>query len=389
MEQTRFSLIVGGPFHTLLRGCGLVAADGLPRMAAAVVLVALAWGVPALLIVLQSLLDPDYQGEGFLLDPRAHTRWGIALAVMILYERVADARFSTMGAMFRESGLVRAEAAAGFRAALQAADRRTSSRLAEALVLILACVFTQDTVEFRWMTPGSEWAGAARDGHVRLSWAGVAVTYVSDPLFVFLFLRWFWRFVALTLMLRDISRLPLRFVAAHPDGVGGLGFLARFSSAFAGLVFALSSVVAAGVYVHIQTGEYATAVIGIAVGGWVALMLAVFLGPLLVFAVPLNRFKLLAQRDYAGLAVRHHDDFHRAWIEREGAATDSPLGAADMSTAADLNATVDRIYAMRIVPIDRQTVAPVAIAALLPMLPVISANASLFDLFKTLIGFVI
>jgi hypothetical protein len=351
MEQTRFSLIVGGPFHTLLGRLRLLAADGLPRIAAALVLVAIAWGLPALLIVLQSLVDPPYQDGGFLVDPRAHTRWVIAMAVMILYEPVAD--------------------------------RRTSSKLAEALILILAYILTQDTVEIRWMTPGSEWASASGDGHVTLSWAGLAVSYVSDPLFA----CWLWRFVALAVMLWDVSRLPLRLVAAHPDGIGGLGFLNRFPTAFVGLVFALRSVIAAGFYLHTQTGEYAPAAIGLAIGGWVALMLAVFLGPLMVFVGPLSRFKARMQREYAGLAVRHHADFHRTWIEDRG--TSSPVGAADMSTAADLNATVERIYAMRIVPIDRYAVAPVAIAALLPMLPVIATNASLFNLLKTLVGFLI
>jgi hypothetical protein len=382
-EPTRFSLIIGGPFHASLGRLGLLAADGLPRNAAALVLISIAWGLPALLIVLQSLVDPGYQGGGFLVDPRAHTRWGIAMAVMILYERVADARFLAMGRMFRESGLIGDAAQAGYHAALMVADRRTSSKLTEALILILAYIFSQDTVELRWMTPGSAWAGTFHDGHVTLSWAGLAVTYFSDPLFVFLFLRWLWRFVVLAIMLRNISRLPLRLVATHPDGIGGLGFLGRFSTAVVGLVFALSSVIAAGFYVQTQTGEYATA----AIGGWVALMLAVFLGPLIVLVGPLNRFRSQMQRAYAGLAVRHHVEFHRTWIE--GRSTESPVSSTDMSTAADLNATVERVYAMRIVPIDRYAVAPVAIAALLPMLPVISANAQLFSALKTLVGFLI
>ena len=60
MASTRFSLIVGGPFHALLKRLGLVDADDLPRPAAAVVLVALAWGIPVVLVAAQSVTDPGF-----------------------------------------------------------------------------------------------------------------------------------------------------------------------------------------------------------------------------------------------------------------------------------------------------------------------------------------
>ncbi len=54
---------------------------------------------------------------------------------------------------------------------------------------------------------GSSWEGALVSGQVELSWAGAAVRYVSNPLFIFLALRWWWWFLVWGGLLFRISRL--------------------------------------------------------------------------------------------------------------------------------------------------------------------------------------
>ena len=60
--QERFSLVTGGPFHSLLRRLGLTGPDQLPTWRAALLLALAAWLLPVPLLVAQSLLDAGYGG---------------------------------------------------------------------------------------------------------------------------------------------------------------------------------------------------------------------------------------------------------------------------------------------------------------------------------------
>jgi hypothetical protein len=71
----RFSLVVGGPFHTILRRLGLTDADRLPTGRAAVGLALLAWLPPALLVFAQSLLGGQSAGWEFFADWTAYARF--------------------------------------------------------------------------------------------------------------------------------------------------------------------------------------------------------------------------------------------------------------------------------------------------------------------------
>jgi hypothetical protein len=51
----------------------------------------------------------------------------------------------------------------------------------------------------------SGWDGQLSDGPVALSWAGQATRFISAPLFLFLVLRWIWRFLVWTALLYRIS----------------------------------------------------------------------------------------------------------------------------------------------------------------------------------------
>jgi hypothetical protein len=70
---------------------------------------------------------------------------------------------------------------------------------------------------------------------------------VALPLLWFLLGRWVWRFVTWGLMLRDIARCDLRMAATHADRCGGIAFIGHHPKTYTMFVFALSSVVAAGV----------------------------------------------------------------------------------------------------------------------------------------------
>lgn len=62
------------------------------------------------------------------------------------------------------------------------------------------------------------------------------------------------------------------------------------------------------------------------------------------------------------------------------------MATGDASTAADLNAVVASIWAMRVIPVERGTVLSVAMAAGIPMLAVLATQMPLDELARSLVA---
>lgn len=381
----RFSLVAGGPFHAVLSRLGLTGADQLPTRRAALGLALLAWLPPALLAVAQSLFDSRYSGWGFFTDWTVHTRYLIAIWVLIATERYANDRIVLLARQFRETRLLSNEGVPAFESMLATADRRSSSGLAELIIVAGALVWSGLTASYAVALAGSSWEGTAVAGEVVLSWAGEAARLVSTPLFLFLVLRWIWRFLVWTTLLFRISRLPLQLTPLHPDRSAGLGFLAIYPSIFSGFVFALSCVVASSFLKELGLVRHSPETVWFALAGWLVLCLVLVMGPLLVFVGLLHRVRERALLEYGHLATEHHLAFHRKWIG-EARSGEDLLGSADPSSAADLNASVQLVRELRLVPIDSATVLRLVVAAGAPLLAVVATQMPLVDLAKWIVG---
>lgn len=380
----RFSLIAGGPFHGLLGRLGLLGADRLPTLPAAIAWAAAAWLPPAILVVWQALVEHRDAAWGFFTDGTVYSRYLIAIVAMIATERHADGRFRILVRQFREANLVGPETAPDFLRALSSADRRTSSTFAEVAILAAALFLPGLTASYAVSTAGVSWEGAIVDGQVVLSWAGVVTRFVSTPIFAFLLFRWIWRFVVWGALLFGISRLPLQLTPLHPDRSAGLGFLAIYPSVFSGFVFGLSCVVASVVVKEMGLVSHDRETIWLGLAVWLGLILLLFLGPLFLFSPVLSRVREKALLEYGRLANQHHLAFDRRWIvaRRSG---EELMGSSDPSSTSDLNATVESIRSMQSAPIDRQAVTRLVVAAGVPLLAVIARQVSLSDFLKWIV----
>lgn len=381
----RFSLVVGGPFHGLLRRLGLTGPDELPRWVAAVVLALLAWLPLVLLAWAQALVQGEKLDVRLLSDWTVHTRYLVAIGVMVATERYAEGRIVLLIRQFRDAQILRDDALPAFLKALSGADRRSGSAIAEAVIFVAALAWSSFTEGYVVVRAGSSWEGQMIDGEVVLSWAGQAARFVSNPLFVFLMLRWVWRFLVWTGLLVRISRLPLQLTPLHPDRSGGLGFMAIYPSIFSGFVFALSCVIASSFLKDMGLERRSDDTVWLALAAWIGFNLVLFLGPLLVFASPLYRLRERSLLEYGRLASQHHLAFHRKWIDETRHGEDL-LGSADPSSASDLNASVDAVHALRLVPLDLAAVVQLLLSAGLPLLAVVTTQMPLRELAMWIIG---
>ena len=156
----------------------------------------------------------------------------------------------------------------------------------------------------------------------------------------------------------------------HPDHAGGIGTLGVAHVDLSPLNFALSATLAATFAEEIKFAavplvEYATPVTAAIVG-----LTVLSLVPLFFFSRRLVEVKQRGLLDYGGLATDYVQAFNRKWLQ--GGAGDEPLiGSADVQSLADLGNSFGAIQNMQLVPISWSQISTLAMAAALPMLPLV------------------
>jgi hypothetical protein len=385
VESRRPSLSIGGPFHGLLRRLGLTGADDLPAMKAGVVLAAAAWLLPAILAVLQAVLARDSTALRFFSDPSSVARFLIGIFALIAVERRADIRLGLVLDNFREARLVSDRDLPAFDGALYAADRHTSSTLAEAIMLTVALATTGFIFAYTVRTDPAAWEGSLVNDAAVFTWAGHAARWFSAPLLQFLALRWIWRAVCWGHLMFRISRLPLQLTVTHPDRMGGLSFVSLYPPVFNGLIFAVSAALAASLIRDLAIDSISLQAVQALVASWVLFAVVLIVGPLLMFVPRLLALKNDGIVHYGRLSGELQRAFEQKWLTRE-ARGEQLLESSDASAAADANAIVGSIWNLRVVPIELATVISVALAAGIPMLAVLATRMPVGELLRTLLG---
>ena len=173
------------------------------------------------------------------------------------------------------------------------------------------------------------------------------------------------------LFLWRVSRLNLYLVATHTDMAAGLGFLSEGQKAFSPIVFAGGSVIAAQIgnaLAYERATLASTQILMIAYGVLAVIFLA---APLLVVLPVLLKTKRKALLDYGALVTHHNQLFDQKWIHAQYAPGEVILGHQDASSLADLGSSLAVVRGMHIAPVDKPTLISLAVAAALPMVPVV------------------
>lgn len=388
----RFSLIVGGPYSTLLGRCGLLGPDRLPTSFAALLLGGLAWGLPAACALLQGVLDPAYDGTRYFEDPSTVARLFIAITVMVGTERYADRRILQIASEFWQQRLVVGEVRARFFELLRGADRQSGSALLQCMLLLAVFIGAGRAVGFTLEIEKTGWEGALlANGDVVLSWAGTVARYLSIPLFEFLVLLWFWRLGVWSLLLYRVARLPLQLTPLHADRCAGLGFVGLFPGVFRGLVFALSCVVASLLWKDMAAHDAAHNLefLRNVAALWVLVVLVVFVSPLLAFYQPLYALREAELTNIGRVSNNWYRQHHGRLVEGGAERADEDPCYADAPSLGELNAAIETLRSIQAVPIDRAAMIQLLAAALAPLGVVAATRMPLRQLLGSVLGFMI
>ena len=386
-DRQNFSLVLGGPLFQLLCRTHL-SDDALMLVKRRILVISLLAWLP--LLVLSALEGNALGGTlalPFLLDVEAHIRFLVAIPLMIVAELAVHRRIRPIVQEFRERELIPPEDRDRFDAMMESSLRLRNSVAAE--VLLIAFVYGLGVLVV-WQQyislDAATWYSTRSSSDSTLSIAGMWYGYVSVPIFQFLLIRWLFRIFIWARFLWQVSRIPLRLVPTHPDRVGGIGFLADSISAFSVLALALSSVLAGQLanrilYVGSTLPDFA---LEIAVA--FAFLLFIVLGPLMFFSGQIAEAQRAGLREYGRLAKRYVREFDTKWL-RGGASKDEAfIGSADIGALADLGSSFEVVQTMRLAPITTDAIIQLAVAILIPIVPLVLTMMPLEVLAEKLIS---
>ncbi len=360
-----FLLSHGGPFFELQRRLRMLREDALLAGRRAAIFVGLAWGVPLVLSLLEGHAIGPADSRPYLFDTGAWARFFIATGLFLLTEEEVEQGLRAKLAQFARAPLLAPNSFEAAAIAVSTALRRRNSGLAEMLCLAGAIVATLPWLFQLMGEETSTWAAQIADGRHRIMLAGWWSLIFSMPLFNFLLLRGLWRYVVWALLLSRIAPLDLRLVATHPDGNAGLGFISEYPNAYAMFVFGLSSAIAVPVVGHVFESDVSSVTFGYILGGWLAIVLAVFAFPLLAFVRPLSVLKENTLQLLSSQATRYCREAERALLGSNVVA-DDPAEADPDHPAADPSAQLAAVHKLSVFLLSRTSLAPLAASALIP-----------------------
>ena len=321
----------------------------------------------------------------FLRDFAVNVRFLLALPILIVSEPIVDGWWRRLVLEFPRSGLVGLAELPAFDDAIERVTRLRDRLLPDVLLLVAAFAPLLVVRTELLMGGVSSWH-VAGTGH--LSLAGWWFDLVSTPLFRFLLLRWAWKKLLWTTFLWRVARIKLRLAPAHTDLAAGLGFLSEGQRAFSPIVFAGGLVLAGQVINAIVYEGVTLPSVQYIFVAYAVMAVIMLVAPLLVFSPVLFEVKKTACLEYGALVTRHDLSFDAKWILGQRPPGETMLGNPDASSLADLGTAFDVVRRMRIVPIDRPTLITLAVAAGLPIVPVVlfvtPASELLGDVLKML-----
>jgi hypothetical protein len=365
-----FSITRGGPLYWLLVRLGQGRDERRLLVRRALLAVLITW----LPLFVLSLVQGKTLGQDikipFLRDFAVQVRFLIALPILILAESGIDQKWRILTLHFLKSKLVADADVSVFEKLLEKISRLRDRVLPELLLLVAAFLPSLFVKTELLMSGISNWHTIGT-GASELSMAGWWFNFVSTPFFRFLLLRWIWRLFLGTLLLWRVSRMRLYLVATHSDMAAGLGFLSLGQKAFSPIVFAGGTVIASQVANAIAYQGATLSSMKSPMIAYAVLAIILLVAPLLVVTPVLVNIKKKALLKYGALVTEHNQQFDQKWIQNKQSPNEVILGSNDPCSLIDLGSSFLVVRQMGIVPVDKPTLITLALAAALPMVPVV------------------
>lgn len=387
MDVSAFSLSEGGRLHAFLGKSGL-AGGARGRLTVVGFLLAIGW----LPLVIFTAADGALLGgvnHPLLADLGAWARFVVVVPIMVFAEPMTDRVLGIVVDLFRRAGLVREADLPTFEAAVVRAQRWATSDAVE-LVLLSAALALPHVMMAALPHLGTEaaWFGTVVDGRAQVTAAGRWYAWISLPLVQFLMLRWLWRIIVWWSLVWRVSRLDLAWVASHPDGAGGLGFLAWSPRAFRTVFLGFSALAAATVSNRIQYGGESPLDARGPIIAFIVCECMLLVAPQFFFVKGLVKARYAALAGYGLTGFSMTREFDRHWTTPPPANGAALLDSAQSSAMIDYSGVYSQVKAMRPVAISLRELAGILLPVAAPFAPLMLYQYSLKEILRGVVQLV-
>ncbi|GMQ29149.1 hypothetical protein [Algoriphagus confluentis] len=386
ISDSEFSITRGGFLYRLLKTIGVILPEK-PSILRQILFFVLLSYIP---LALLSLFEGLHWGSDidipFFKEFASAIRFLLVIPLLIVSEMIVDKRVKLTLNQFERSNLLTESGKAKFDMARLKADRLGESVWGDLVIILIIVlnIFFQihgNTIEL------TTWAFPNPADPYQHSLAGMWAAYVSYPIFQFMILRWIWRWIIWSRMMKMISRADLAVIPTHPDQSGGLGFLGEPPMPFSIYTLALSLVFSGimaerVIFQDLNLQEHYPLIALFAI-----LCVLINLLPLIPFISVLNKARLQGIYDYHALISKHHRAFEKKWISSGKSEQEEILGSPDASSAADIQAVYEAVKKMSPYPFNLKSMMATLVLVLFPLLFVFGLEIPLVDLLKKLLGF--
>jgi hypothetical protein len=299
----------------------------------------------------------------------------IGIPLLLLAQITMEARFRIMSQHFLDANLVRVKELPLFRKVMEKARRLRDAKLPEIVIVVAVYLQIGYFLESGKLHHGA-WATVG--GSNLLTPAGYYALFVAQALFLGLMALAFWKWVIWIVVLWDLSGLELQLDATDGDHRAGLGFLGE-------VVLAISVVIGATWRSQVLAGGATLMSYKLPAGLLAILVLLIFFLPLALFTPKLIREKKQGNLKYGSLQHLHSLQFRQKWIEERNEHVEELLGTPDVSSLADVSASFKNVEDMSVFPFKKNAAIALLVGLAVPMIPVLTAEIPLKELFKSLL----
>lgn len=355
-----YSFENGGPFFELVCRLRLRRPNGKLRSSW---IVAFAWVPIAIAAVVQlvrgSPVDP------LVRDLSVHVRFLVALPLVLVSSHLLDAQCRGAVRVLYDAKL--AEPAA-LDAIMLRAERLRTSGWAELVIALGSLAVGQLGL---WGVLGPTGFFHGLEHHTMWSFSRIWYGTIAFPLWQFVSARWMWRWAIWIYTLVRLSRIRLAGVAAHPDHAAGLSCLAWPILGFCWYVAAFSSVLAGAWDTQLLEDRFTVSSLAPSVAVLISGAIILGFAPLLVFTPTLYDVRRRDMMKNTLFAFDYMRRFNQKWLEGGIPPAEDVLGAQDIQSLGAYETAFQIVLTTRLTIFEVRRIKTVAVAVLLPMLPLL------------------
>lgn len=382
------SLTEGGPFVQFERRARLAEPDGRRGHRHVLGLTLPVWLVLMVFAIAGTVVGGEVTHEPVLWQFEVHVRLLIATPLLLVGELEMERRARELARRAVDDGTVKPEGLPGWQSTIDRLHALRDAWLPEAIILLavygvtvagLFQVFPEQIA--RWLVPSLHPDRALEQRESVAWWLYIVL---GQPIFLFLALRWLWRWALWSWLLVRLPWMHLDVQAGHADRAGGVGYLSgllvqqRWFVVATGL--ALTSVwMDEIVWARAPQSEFAAYFLS-----YLVFILAISFGPHLAMTRQLIAAQRSGTASYGRLMRAYGARFEERWLRNRASAPEM-LGHPDFSGLADLGSSYTVAQGMRVTLFSRTELFIVVGLVLVLVAPLSAVGMSPADIVKVFV----